>query len=69
VLGSVFSKNGKNIRLTSERWSHIVESHDYMAGNQDIMLETVENPDLIVDGIVKSRKSLTAVIPAKAGIQ
>ncbi|MBM4349512.1 MAG: hypothetical protein FJ106_06445 [Deltaproteobacteria bacterium] len=50
MLGSVFSKNGKNIRLTSERWSHIVESHDYMAGNQDIMLETVENPDLIVSG-------------------
>jgi len=50
VLGSVFSKNGKKIRLTSERWSHIVESHDYMAGNQDIMLETIENPDLIVSG-------------------
>ena len=50
MLGSVFLKNGIKIRLTSERWSHIVESHDYMAGNQDVMFETIENPDLTVSG-------------------
>jgi hypothetical protein len=50
MLGTVISKNGKVIRLTAERWSHIVESHDYMAGNQDLVFETLENPDVIVSG-------------------
>ena len=50
MIGTVTSKNGKEIRLTAERWSHIVESHDYMAGNQDVVFETLENPDIIVSG-------------------
>lgn len=50
MIGSVVLKNGKEIRLTAERWSHIVESHDYMAGNQDLVLETLESPDAIVSG-------------------
>lgn len=47
---TVASKNGIEIRLTAERWFHITESHDYMAGNQDMVLETLENPDYIVEG-------------------
>jgi len=50
MIGTVMSKNGKTIRLTEERWSHIVESHDYMAGNQDLVFETLESPDTIIDG-------------------
>lgn len=50
MIGTVISKNGKEIRLTEERWAHIVESHDYMAGNQDIVFETLEDPDVIVGG-------------------
>ena len=50
MIGSVISKNGIYIRLTAERWSHIVEAHDYMAGNQDLVFETIENPDYIVKG-------------------
>lgn len=46
----VISKNGIPIRLTLERWAHIIESHDYMAGNQDLVLETVESPDYIIKG-------------------
>lgn len=48
MIGKVILKNGKEIRLTAERWYHIVESHDYMAGNQDIVFETLEDPDIIV---------------------
>ena len=48
MIGKVISKNGKEIRLTAERWYHIVESHDYMAGNQEIVFETLEDPDIIV---------------------
>lgn len=50
IIGTAISKNNKAIRLTAERWSHIVESHDYMAGNQDVVFETLEGPDIIVSG-------------------
>lgn len=50
MIGSVISKNGVEIRLTAERWSHIVESHDYMAGNQDLVFEALESPDIVVSG-------------------
>ena len=50
MIGVVTSKNAVEIRLTAERWAHIVEAHDYMAGNQDLVFETVESPDVIVQG-------------------
>ena len=50
MIGTVISKNSIRIRLTEERWSHIVEAHDYMAGNQDMVFETLEGPDIIVSG-------------------
>jgi len=50
MIGSVISKNGKEIKLSEERWYHIVESHDYMAGNQETIFETLESPDAIVEG-------------------
>ena len=49
-MRSAISKNGIPIRLTHKQWAHIVESHDYMAGNMDMVLEAVENPDYILRG-------------------
>lgn len=46
----VDSKRGVPIRLTDERWYHIVENHDDLAGYYDQVLETVENPDYILSG-------------------
>jgi hypothetical protein len=48
MIGTVISNNGKKIRLKAERWSHIVETHDYMAGNQDFVFETLESLDSII---------------------
>ena len=45
-----YSVNGVPIRLTAERWYHIVESHDDVAGHYDDVLETIENPDLVLRG-------------------
>ncbi|RMF39109.1 MAG: hypothetical protein D6759_00120 [Chloroflexi bacterium] len=45
-----FSVNGVPIRLTRERWFHIVENHDELAGRYDDVLSTIENPDLILQG-------------------
>ena len=50
VLEITKSASGKIIRLTYKQWFHIVESHDYMAGNISNILETVNSPDCIVKG-------------------
>ena len=44
------SLNRVPIRLTQERWFHIVENHDDLAGHYDDVLDTVENPDFILRG-------------------
>ena len=44
------SKAGVPIRLTDERWHHIVEHHDDLAGYYDEVLVTVEDPDIILRG-------------------
>jgi len=50
TIASVVSKNKKTIRLSAERWFHITESHDYMAGYFHNVLETINDPDYIVAG-------------------
>ncbi len=52
------SINRVPIRLTEERWSHIVDAHDEMAGYFDDCLQVIEEPDLILAG---HRGSLKAV--------
>ena len=44
------SIEGVPIRLTHERWFHIVENHDDLAGYYEDVLDIVENPDLIIRG-------------------
>ena len=38
------------IRLTHERWFHIVENHDELAGYYDDVLSVVEDPEFVLDG-------------------
>ena len=45
-----YSVNGVPIRLTYERWYHIVENHDEMASHFHDVLETVENPQFVTRG-------------------
>jgi len=47
---TVNSVNNIPIRLTPERWFHIVENHDELAGYFFDILETIEHPDLIIRG-------------------
>ncbi len=46
----VKSVNNVSIRLTAERWFHIVENHDDISGYYDEVLNTVESPDYIIRG-------------------
>ena len=50
VFRSAILKNGHRIRIPFERWIHIIESHDYMAGQIDLIVETLEDPDYIIQG-------------------
>ncbi len=45
-----YSINDIPIRLTKERWFHITENHDDLAGYYDDVLNIIENPDLIIQG-------------------
>jgi len=44
------SKNNVPIRLSDERWSHITEEHCEMAGLRYDVLDTLENPEKILEG-------------------
>ena len=46
----VTSKNGKSIRLTDERWAHIVEEHNELAGRRYDVIEAVADPTRILAG-------------------
>ena len=55
------SVNGVPIRLTYERWFHIVENHDELASCFHEVLDTVEKPDIIVrgnKGVLKAAKNI-----------
>ena len=50
ILETTKALSGKTIRLTRKQWTHIIESHDYMAGNLEKVMETVSAPDCLIKG-------------------
>lgn len=46
----VYSRNGVPVRLTEERWRHIVRRHIEMSAQRERILETVAEPDMIQKG-------------------
>ena len=58
MIGYSISRNGVKIRLPEERWVHITESHDYMSGLSDLVLEVIKNPEEIIEG---DKKELIAI--------
>lgn len=46
----VKSRNNIPIRLTTERWGHIIKRHPEMENQKECVLETISNPDLIQNG-------------------
>jgi hypothetical protein len=47
---TVFSQNGIPIRLTGERWEHIMKRHAEMIALQDEIAETIRMPERIMLG-------------------
>lgn len=46
----VLSKNGAPIRIPDERISHITSGHPEMDGQADRIVETLEMPEIILEG-------------------
>jgi hypothetical protein len=45
-----FSRNGVAIRLTDERWQHIMEEHAELAGMRDDVLRAVTDAERVLSG-------------------
>lgn len=63
-MNIAISKNGVPIRLTDERWLHITEGHQEIAGYYYEILEAVQDPDSIHRG---KEKELLAVKEIEKG--
>ena len=63
MIEKVLSKNGILIRLTNERWAHIVEEHCELAGMRLEVLETVSCPLRILAGGVGELLAVREVSP------
>src|SRR5437588_12218991 len=60
ILDIAYSVNGVPIRLTEERWEHILDAHAEFAYNDaGMILEAVEDPEYILRG---RAGSLVAVV-------
>ena len=46
----VYSLNGVPIRLTEERWQHIIRRHPEMDNQRERVIETLVEPDMIQQG-------------------
>ena len=60
-ITSAYSKNGVLIRLTEERWKHIVLMHPSLIDRQTQVLATVKNPDYIFKGKAMGQLAVSAI--------
>lgn len=49
-MDRILSKNGISIRLTNERWIHIIIGHPELIGYYFKILETISDPESIYEG-------------------
>jgi hypothetical protein len=56
-----YSVNGVPIRLTEERWEHIVSNKPYMESYYERMLDAIEKPTCILRGYAGSLVAILSV--------
>jgi hypothetical protein len=62
---TVLSPSGVPIRLTEERWGHIIDEHGELFALHDDVLQTVAAPDRILEGGAGELLAVRMVEPAK----
>ncbi len=65
MINIVESLMGIPIRLTNERWNHIIEEHAEMAELRTEILETIRNPQRIFLGNEGERLAVREFTPGK----
>lgn len=74
LLDTATSKNGVQIRLTQERWTHITKSHlEIPDKDHSVIMKVISDPELILRGDKgellavrkKSRSKIWYVVPYK----
>ena len=61
ILDVVYSINNVPIRLTDERWEHIVDARLFMSSYYELILDAIENPRYILQGHNKSKIAVVQV--------
>jgi len=64
VISTAISRSGVSIRLTDERWAHIVEEHCELSGMRANVLETISDAERVVAG---RHDALLAIRRVEAG--
>jgi hypothetical protein len=59
------SVTGSAIRLTAERWAHIVDTHCELAGLREELLETIARPDRGLAGGEGEQLAVREIEPGK----
>jgi hypothetical protein len=59
------SVTGSAIRLTAERWAHIVDTHCELAGLREELLETIARPDRVLAGVEEERLAVREIESGK----
>ncbi len=53
IIATAISKNGVEIRLTDERWNHIIKTHPEIDPKGfSRIIDVIEDPDAILEGDV-----------------
>jgi hypothetical protein len=60
------SRNGIPIRLTDERWEHIIEEHAELAGLRAELLQTVSDAERVLSGTGGEFLAIQMLEPGKA---
>jgi len=65
MVETASSRNGNLIRLTDERWAHIMEEHSELAGRRLEVLDAINEPDRILQGNEGELLAVKEVEPGK----
>jgi hypothetical protein len=65
MISTIPSKNGVPIRLTDERWAHIIEEHGELADLRQEVPHTVAEPERIVEGKAEELLALRELADGK----
>ncbi len=65
VLDTVSSINGVPIRVTEERWEHVVDARPYMQPYFGTVLDTIERPTYVLRGDGGTLKAVLALARKK----